>query len=263
MGWLDSIASTGNQLISNFYNTQATSGEREHQYQMTDYLQSIDLENWNRQNEYNSPAKQMERFTSAGLNPHLIYGQGNPGNASPVPPSKMGSGPSNRMTAQPSQLDWQDIQIKKAQKDLLTEELNTKQIENVGKVLDIFWNMGLQNPANFPGKYSDIFSDYGDLRKYSPDTNFTGPGIKDYSLDAARENVRRIRETVANIMANTEYTGQKSAWQKGLTEEYENTGINRNRDDYTTRKLNEFFSGEGTIGLLGLQKLLDILVKFK
>lgn len=32
---------------------------------------------WSRQNEYNSPAAQMARFKEAGLNPHLIYGQGN------------------------------------------------------------------------------------------------------------------------------------------------------------------------------------------
>lgn len=32
--------------------------------------------------EYNTPANQMKRFQDAGLNPHLIYGQGNPGNQS-------------------------------------------------------------------------------------------------------------------------------------------------------------------------------------
>lgn len=30
--------------------------------------------------EYNTPANQMRRFQDAGLNPHLIYGQGTPGN---------------------------------------------------------------------------------------------------------------------------------------------------------------------------------------
>lgn len=42
---------------------------------------------WNMNNEYNSPVNQMKRFKEAGLNPHLIYGQGNPGNAvmSPAP----------------------------------------------------------------------------------------------------------------------------------------------------------------------------------
>lgn len=35
-----------------------------------------------RQLEYNTPANQMDRFDKAGLNPNLIYGQGNPGNQS-------------------------------------------------------------------------------------------------------------------------------------------------------------------------------------
>ncbi len=39
---------------------------------------------WHKQNRYNSPAAQMSRFKAAGLNPHLIYGQGNPGNAGAV-----------------------------------------------------------------------------------------------------------------------------------------------------------------------------------
>lgn len=34
------------------------------------------------QNEYNTPANQMDRFSAAGLNPALIYGQGSPGNQS-------------------------------------------------------------------------------------------------------------------------------------------------------------------------------------
>lgn len=35
------------------------------------------LDDWNRQNEYNSPLAQMTRFKDAGLNPNLIYGQSN------------------------------------------------------------------------------------------------------------------------------------------------------------------------------------------
>lgn len=40
-----------------------------------------DLANWNRNNQYNSPQMQMQRFKEAGLNPHLIYGKGTAGNA--------------------------------------------------------------------------------------------------------------------------------------------------------------------------------------
>ena len=35
------------------------------------------LADWNRNNQYNTPAAQMQRFKEAGLSPHLIYGQTN------------------------------------------------------------------------------------------------------------------------------------------------------------------------------------------
>lgn len=42
------------------------------------------LDFWRMQNEYNSPEMQMQRFKAAGLNPNLIYGQGNAGNAGSI-----------------------------------------------------------------------------------------------------------------------------------------------------------------------------------
>jgi len=47
------------------------------------YQRSVEM--WNQQNLYNSPQAQMARFTAAGLNPNLIYGQGSAGNASSPP----------------------------------------------------------------------------------------------------------------------------------------------------------------------------------
>lgn len=40
---------------------------------------------WNLNNEYNTPVAQMQRFSDAGLNPNLIYGQGNSGNSAHSP----------------------------------------------------------------------------------------------------------------------------------------------------------------------------------
>lgn len=45
---------------------------------------NFDLEMWERANAYNSPQAQMARFAEAGLNPHLIYGKGTAGNATPL-----------------------------------------------------------------------------------------------------------------------------------------------------------------------------------
>lgn len=52
---------------------------------MAHYQNKLAIQNWKMQNEYNSPKNQMARFAEAGLNPNLIYGSGNPGNASSAP----------------------------------------------------------------------------------------------------------------------------------------------------------------------------------
>lgn len=52
------------------------------------------LEDWNRENAFNSPAAQMQRYREAGLNPNLIYSQSNTsgGMASPSIAGNMTSG---------------------------------------------------------------------------------------------------------------------------------------------------------------------------
>lgn len=46
-------------------------------YLLKQQEQAYNLELWNLQNKYNSPAEQMKRFQDAGLNPNLIYQQQN------------------------------------------------------------------------------------------------------------------------------------------------------------------------------------------
>lgn len=50
------------------------------------YEQNLDF--WHRQNAYNTPLAQMQRFREAGLNPHLVYSQSNAAGpiASPAQP---------------------------------------------------------------------------------------------------------------------------------------------------------------------------------
>lgn len=52
-------------LITNWQNSQAI--EEQNKW---------NLEQWNRENLYNSPAEQMKRLKAAGLNPNLMYGDG-------------------------------------------------------------------------------------------------------------------------------------------------------------------------------------------
>lgn len=99
----NSSGSIAGQMLSNFYNRREANRQRDWNEDMwnrsNEYDQEMwhmqnrynesqlanqrqwDLDMWNRQNQFNSPEAQMQRFKDAGLNPNLIYGQGNPGNA--------------------------------------------------------------------------------------------------------------------------------------------------------------------------------------
>ena len=53
------------------------------------------IEQWQRENDYNSPTAQMSRFRAAGLNPNLVYGQMSNGASSPTLTSGAASSPTD------------------------------------------------------------------------------------------------------------------------------------------------------------------------
>lgn len=75
---LSTLANFSSDLITNKANQVENQKSRDYNTQM-----------WQMQNVYNSPAQQMRRLSSAGLNPNLAYGGGATvtGNASAPPPS--------------------------------------------------------------------------------------------------------------------------------------------------------------------------------
>lgn len=81
---------------------------------------------WDKQNEYNTPANQMQRFKDAGLNPNLVYGQGNSGPAGAIPVPDVQSVnfreprvEGNGNAAMSALLAQADLRIKAAQADNL------------------------------------------------------------------------------------------------------------------------------------------------
>lgn len=87
------------------------------------YNNQMNIENWKRENAYNSPKEQMKRYEVAGLNPNLIYGQGTSGNAGSLPNYQQPQTDVTRPLPQPLAMmgktigDYQDIELKRAQTD--------------------------------------------------------------------------------------------------------------------------------------------------
>ena len=101
MPW-SAIASIAGNIASNAnINNQISEQKRENQANRDWNLNLARLQNrwnidqWNRENVYNSPAAQMARYKAAGLNPDLIYGQQNLSAASPEMTSGDGSLPTD------------------------------------------------------------------------------------------------------------------------------------------------------------------------
>jgi len=78
------LISAGGGAVNSVSQAFQNRGNRRFAREMYGRQYDDNIKFWNMQNEYNSPQAQMARFQEAGLNPHLIYGQGNPGNAGAI-----------------------------------------------------------------------------------------------------------------------------------------------------------------------------------
>lgn len=72
----------GTSLLNNIFQSSTNTSNQRFAVQQAQQQRQWALEDWDKQNAYNSPVAQMTRFKQAGLNPNLIYGQTN--TAAPV-----------------------------------------------------------------------------------------------------------------------------------------------------------------------------------
>lgn len=124
------LAQTGMQLWNSAQDRKVAKRNTDKTIQgnmeLSKYAYGQDREMWNLQNEYNTPANQMERFKAAGLNPNMIYGHGTPGNASQMPKYNAIRQDYNYKPLQiPNVIsNFQDIAMKSAQIDNVREQTN-------------------------------------------------------------------------------------------------------------------------------------------
>lgn len=64
-------------VSSNSTNLQAVRETNQAQRELAEYQWEQNIQQWKRENEYNSPQEQMNRLAQAGLNPYLVYENGN------------------------------------------------------------------------------------------------------------------------------------------------------------------------------------------
>lgn len=107
---------------------------------LANYQYGKDLQMWELQNEYNSPAAQMERLKQAGLNPLLLYGQGVSGATGQAKEMPKYQAPraefhSNLMNTLQVLGQFTDLKIKNAQADLVRAQTKRTSEQAVTEVI--------------------------------------------------------------------------------------------------------------------------------
>lgn len=79
--WVLPAAIAGISAITQFASQRRQNKENK---RIAEFQNDVNQAAIDRQNSYNSPKAQMSRYQEAGLNPNLVYSQGNPGNQSSI-----------------------------------------------------------------------------------------------------------------------------------------------------------------------------------
>lgn len=168
------IAAAGASIINPIAQGIQNRKQRKWNEAMMNQQRQWALQDWNMQNEYNSPTAQMERLKAAGLNPHLMYGKGDVGNAQSIArtDSKSWNPTAPQVNTAGIQEAYFNTQIKEQQVDLLKKEQTIKVNEAALKAAMTANNLARTAKTQFDLKLAE------DLKKYS--------------LQAAEQNVRKL-----------------------------------------------------------------------
>lgn len=147
------------------------------------------IEQWNRENAYNSPSAQMARFKAAGLNPDLMYGQQNLSAASPEMTAGEGSQPTdvsnlaNKRTIGDTIVQAASTRLTNAQAKLAESQADKVDAETTGQTINNEWL-----PKLLKGQ-TDIND--ADIKQKLADA-----GLKGKQIEVATEQIKVMQQSV-------------------------------------------------------------------
>jgi len=185
----------GAQLASTAINAQSAANTNKKQRQWSEKMydmQKKDAEaQWHMQNEYNTPASQMQRLESAGLNPNLVYGKGADVTGGPIrgaaAPSWTPKAPTVDL-ASPFQA-YQNYKIGQAQADNLKVQ-NTVMLQEAAL------------------KAAQIANTTANTARSKFDLDLSGE-LRNVSIDVAKENLRKLGADATTSDITASNLGQK------------------------------------------------------
>jgi hypothetical protein len=189
--------------------------------QMYDMQRTDALADWNRQNQYNSPAAQMQRFKDAGLSPHLIYGQTN--TAPPVRSSSVDTPKAQAPQIDPNaanvpflalQLQAQEQTIKnmQAQEKLISAQTIKAQSETDWKNYDLSYLKAIEQNR------MELIQQQGLLTGAKYRTELQNTELTADKRKLLQLEMPKVRAQTQQILAQTQFTNEQKAQVTQLIE---------------------------------------------
>lgn len=170
---------------------------REYNLNLAKMQNQWNIDQWNRENAYNSPATQMARYKAAGLNSDLIYGQQNLSAASPEMTAGDGSQPTDvsnlankrtigDMVAQASQTRLTNAQAKLAESQAKKTDEDTKGQSITNSFLP------------------DLLTGDVDVKSADVRQKLSAAGLNDKQIEVATEQIKVMQQSVKESQKNIE-----------------------------------------------------------
>lgn len=141
MGFLSWLGGVGSSLISGAANTAANKSMQKDAQRWQENMYDKQKEFWYEQQEYNSPANQVQRLGEAGINPQLAIGNIHSGqmgsSPSPGSPSALSAGQFGDITGNMLNIirGKNESKLANSQQNLLDQDANLKQIDGMSRAM--------------------------------------------------------------------------------------------------------------------------------
>lgn len=147
------------------------------------------IDQWNRENAYNSPAAQMARFKDADLNPDLVYGQQNLSAASPEMTAGEGSQPTdvsnlaNKRTIGDIVSQAATTRLTNAQAKLAESQAEKTDAETTGQTINNEW-------------LPKLLKGQTDINEADVKQKLADAGLKGKQIEVAVEQIKVMQQSV-------------------------------------------------------------------
>ena len=164
--------------IGGLFDIATSALNNKYQQQQMQLQNQLNIDQWNRENQYNSPTAQMQRLSAAGLNPNLVYGNG---------ATTLSASSPKLEAAQKKAPDLGQYAVMAVNAMLKQKELDIREKEVDSKV----------NLNASQANWNKVRSDLDDLKLALEEVTFNN------SVAKSDLTLQKLRETIDNLNAST------------------------------------------------------------